>query len=612
MAPKSRISQQEKSYRERYSQSTGFASTHSFVHEDDLRTDVPKRLIVCCDGTWFAADKGADNLPSNVARIGRLVATEGLGITKVQNQQSKIVKVPQIVYYQSGVGTGNLTWVDKRVQGAFGASLDENVCTAYNFLCNNYAPGDELFFFGFSRGAYTARALAGLVASAGILPPGSMHYFYEMYTAYKEKGAKEFKDTAWWNDPEGRGKTGLHLKNITIKFVGVWDTVGALGVPESMLSQATGWNKGYQFHDTELHRRIEKAAHALALDEYRGTFSPTLWFEKVGKRYGWGSNLIQCWFPGYHAHVGGGTVSGTDDETSIDDIALAWMVDQVGDALTWDEVEIDKWVGEQTPGTRQVKQGKKVVDVVKPAWGEGNLQDSASYAFLVPGAGGWKTRTPGQYDYTGIEKEDSGKDDPDDIPDGSSGFQPQLPSPNGVKSPAQTGFQPQEGFTPAAPQVLPAGVNKSAKKWYPTHEYIHPVVRYRMKKMESKKPTNLGYTPGWISNSDVKSYEPASLKGFKVLKEDKTDHFVYWKKEDKKNGDVVVREYQVPPPGSWFPCIGLERRIIPPEILAELDKDNRYDQAGSYVQQTGFQPNVTWYNNDDKSKDPFVPDNHGF
>jgi len=87
------------------------------IDPKEMTTIVRKRLIVCCDGTWFASDKGGKNLPSNVARIGRLIASEGSGETNSTGQPPKIVQVPQIIYYQSGVGTGDLTWVDKRVQG---------------------------------------------------------------------------------------------------------------------------------------------------------------------------------------------------------------------------------------------------------------------------------------------------------------------------------------------------------------------------------------------------------------------------------------------------------------------------------------------------------------
>jgi uncharacterized protein (DUF2235 family) len=96
---------------------TSFRPDYETVNEESRTTTIQKRLIVCCDGTWFASDKGTQNLPSNVARIGRLIANEGEAVTNVTNKKAEIVRVPQIVYYQSGVGTGNLTWVDKTIQG---------------------------------------------------------------------------------------------------------------------------------------------------------------------------------------------------------------------------------------------------------------------------------------------------------------------------------------------------------------------------------------------------------------------------------------------------------------------------------------------------------------
>jgi uncharacterized protein (DUF2235 family) len=101
---------------------TGFRPDYENVEEKNKTTTIPKRLVVCCDGTWFASDKGTQNLPSNVARIGRLIATEG---TSQTNEPGKTVRVPQIVYYQSGVGTGNLTWLDKRIQGGLHSSYPE-------------------------------------------------------------------------------------------------------------------------------------------------------------------------------------------------------------------------------------------------------------------------------------------------------------------------------------------------------------------------------------------------------------------------------------------------------------------------------------------------------
>ncbi|KAK6349516.1 hypothetical protein TWF696_005800 [Orbilia brochopaga] len=478
--------------------------------------EIKKRLIVCCDGTWFAADKGTVNMPSNVARIGRLISGEGHEIARNAKDEAVRVKIPQIVYYQSGVGAGDLSFVDKRLQGATGSSLDNNVCTAYNFLCNNYHEGDEIFLFGFSRGAYTARALAGLILGAGILPPGEMIMFPEMYAAYKKRGiGADFSKSSWWQQNQDR----IHYHGVTIKFVGVWDTVGALGIPDSYLSRLTNWNSEYQFYDTELHPHIEKAAHALALDEYRGPFSPTLWYHKKHNNHGWASHLTQCWFPGFHAHVGGGTITGADEESSVDDICLAWMVDQVGTLLEWNHHELERFV-------------KHCKEQQQP-WAEGNLEDSASVAYTMPGMGGWLVRTPGQYNH---EKDKDEKKHP----------------------------------------------NSEKPEYWGTNEFIHPCVRYRMGLMKSQQPKDLGVNKGKLWSTPIKSYQPWALKKFELgTCDSKDDDYWYWRLKDEKKGDVVIREWQISP--MWAensPSIGLERRLVPEAVMKELDEGNNYGAAG--------------------------------
>jgi len=172
--------------------------------------------------------------------------------------------------------------------GYFGAGLDENVCEAYNFLANNYSPGDEVFFFGFSRGAYTARACAGLVAKVGICKDIQMSRFWEMYSIYKTKDHDTPIEATDWgkqNDvvadktdgemrPEdwitisngdkrmapyvvrkgvGAGWLAYCQKPVDIKIVGVFDTVGSLGYPVNIFTDVIAWNKAYQFHDTDIH-----------------------------------------------------------------------------------------------------------------------------------------------------------------------------------------------------------------------------------------------------------------------------------------------------------------------------------------------------------------------
>src|SRR6195952_4166286 len=218
----------------------------------------PKRIIVCCDGTWQSSVSGEENVPSNVTRLTRSLASAGLG------EDGRVWQ--QVVYYDSGIGTGDLTVADKVVQGGVGKGLEINVLEAYNFLVMNYNPGDEIFCFGFSRGAYTARAIAGLVTDVGICTPSSLSEFPKLYKTYKlhtdgtpftetvhyrhftfgmpdmEKTMRhihqnkdlklDFKsgqNVIWKYMP---GDYGMYWDSRILKVVGVWDTVGALGVPD--------------------------------------------------------------------------------------------------------------------------------------------------------------------------------------------------------------------------------------------------------------------------------------------------------------------------------------------------------------------------------------------
>jgi len=128
----------------------------------------PRRIVVCCDGTWQSSVTSEDNIPSNVTKLARHIKRIGT--------DNKGKNYHQLVYYDSGVGTGSLSGLEKTRQGGIGDGLAENVIEAYNFIVLNYQPGDEIFCFGFSRGAYTARAVAGLVGDIGVLEPADMQF----------------------------------------------------------------------------------------------------------------------------------------------------------------------------------------------------------------------------------------------------------------------------------------------------------------------------------------------------------------------------------------------------------------------------------------------------
>jgi uncharacterized protein (DUF2235 family) len=265
---------------------------------------MPKRLIVCCDGTWNTADQAEDGhpCPTNVTKIALSMAPEDSAGGR------------QCVYYHSGVGTSR--WERLR-GGAFGVGLSRNVFDAYRFLIDNYEPGDELYFFGFSRGAFTARSIAGLVRNCGLLRRENADRINEAWALYRSSSEK----------PSGVASILFragYSHDPRIHFIGVWDTVGALGIPipgpRWLKPIVKRLNHRWEFHDTKLSTRVEGAFHALAVDEQRAAFEPALWHRKPGAE---GQELKQVWFTGAHCDVGGGYT-----DTSLSDIALLWMVDR--------------------------------------------------------------------------------------------------------------------------------------------------------------------------------------------------------------------------------------------------------------------------------------------
>jgi uncharacterized protein (DUF2235 family) len=265
-----------------------------------------KRLIICCDGTWNRADQEQNGTPcpTNVVKLAYRIAKHDTAGT------------PQVVFYDQGVGTGNV--VDRFSGGAFGDGLEDNIYDAYRFLIANYEPGDEIFLFGFSRGAFTARSIAGMIRKCGILDRIHVQKYVDSLKLYHDSATH----------PDDTPAQAFRAENsccgderIPIKCVGVWDTVGALGIPLRGLRGLT--RKEYLFHDTELSGSVEFAFHALAIDEHRAPFEPTLWLEKPKPN----QTVSQTWFVGVHSDVGGGYA-----ETALSDIALQWMIDNAAAA----------------------------------------------------------------------------------------------------------------------------------------------------------------------------------------------------------------------------------------------------------------------------------------
>jgi uncharacterized protein (DUF2235 family) len=264
-----------------------------------------KRLVVCCDGTWNRPDHVDQGVaaPTNVAKLALAVA------------ERDDDGVPQLLHYEAGVGTRRS---ERLLGGGFGLGLSRNVRDAYRFLVDAYEPGDELFLFGFSRGAYTARSLAGLVRNAGILRRDERGRVDQAYTLYRNP----HRDT----EPSGIAaelfRRSYAQGEAPIECIGVWDTVGALGIPIDGFRPPL-LSRMWSFHDTRLSRSVRHAYHAVAIDERRRPFRPTLWERQ---RDAGDQVLEQVWFAGVHCDVGGGY---RDPELS--EIPLLWMAGKARD-----------------------------------------------------------------------------------------------------------------------------------------------------------------------------------------------------------------------------------------------------------------------------------------
>ena len=301
-----------------------------------------KRLVFCFDGTWNRLD--AKNV-TNVVHTARNI--------DFKDDDGNA----QIVHYDQGVGTKPH---EKLRGGLFGMGLMDNLEEAYRFLVFNYNPGDEIYLFGFSRGAFSARSFAGLIYNCGIvddvkkIPEALGLYKTRTYDdQHMNDSFKDFRQKCSpklcvdqeefdWRlnaglcefvpvDLDSKSKNILDFKVpdmhiLNIKYIGVWDTVGALGVPKS-LSIASFVNRRHQFHDCNLSRFVASARHAVAIDETRRSFEPTLWtnVDEMNRTIGYQpaddeAPYQQQWFPGVHGAVGGG-----GDHTGLSDEALVWV-----------------------------------------------------------------------------------------------------------------------------------------------------------------------------------------------------------------------------------------------------------------------------------------------
>jgi uncharacterized protein (DUF2235 family) len=295
---------------------------------------VKKRIVLCFDGTWNTPSEKVVGMQDMHDRLASLAGDSAAALeaavehvnpdagieTNVCRFYRSVLRqegsrdggeLAQVKWYDNGVGTD---WYDRVRGGVFGLGLSRKIREGYHFLSQTYAADDEVFVFGFSRGAYTARSLVGMVRNCGLLPASltadgpdgdALLEAYELYRT-RSDGADSERARAF------RARKNAPI--IRIKCVGVWDTVGALGIPIESFDE---FNKEFfEFHDTELSGTVENAFHALAVDEHREPSAATLWDPKEKPN----QTVEQRWFIGAHADVGGGY-----EERRLSDMTLRWM-----------------------------------------------------------------------------------------------------------------------------------------------------------------------------------------------------------------------------------------------------------------------------------------------
>ena len=288
---------------------------------------MPKKIVLCFDGTWNEPD---DN--TNVTKIFRSIEGEDRSPEKV-GRAAEHLGGETIKWYDKGVGT---KFGNKIRGGLAGRGLSENILQGYMFLVENYEAEDEIYLFGFSRGAYTARSLVGLIRNIGLLRRQNLPEADLRDNPILTNGFRMYQRRDSGPDSEEAifFRKKYSVDSFDIKFLGVWDTVGAMGIPSNDLD--TQGNQ-YEFHDTKLSSSVKNAYHALAIDETRPEFRPTLWTSTPKP----GQTVEQVWFAGVHSEVGGG------QKPALTDLPLRWMQENaMANGLVLDPGQL-VWINKQ-------------------------------------------------------------------------------------------------------------------------------------------------------------------------------------------------------------------------------------------------------------------------
>lgn len=294
-----------------------------------------RKLIVCLDGTGNEVEQNE----SNILRLYKCLRHDK----------------EQLVYYEPGVGTlstrpyaKNIFQKPKLIAGLiFGLGLEHNVLRAYEFLCRNYRKGDLLYFFGYSRGAYTARVLAGFINEFGLVAPHELHLIGPVFKAYR-KLRPDAPDTQY--APLRISEQFFHVTHPSIRFLGLWDTVS------SLLRLRPRWGQliTHATHaSVDENPSVKSVRHVLAIDEQRRLFRQQMWQDGqtyYGTRFRRGDNrppqdVKQVWFPGTHTDVAG---SVSEPEAGLAKITMEWMraeLDGLGeDALVFRDQFYNRYV----------------------------------------------------------------------------------------------------------------------------------------------------------------------------------------------------------------------------------------------------------------------------
>lgn len=265
----------------------------------------PKNIVLCADGT---GNQDVKDRGTNVFRLYESV--------DLRTHDGKAALQPQLAFYSDGVGTSSAFPI-RVIGGIFGWGFKENVLTLYRDVCRVYQPGDRIYIFGFSRGAYTARALAAMIQCRGLLGAAQADIGEAVEDEWKAFARSCFTRLATSSDRYGSDGDDGGAPKVEIEFLGVWDTVGAMGGPVWGLSAILNCLYPRFFKELNLGKGVRCARHALAIDEQRQAFSPELWREQEDD----GDRLQQVWFAGVHSNVGGGY-----PKQGMALVALDWMM----------------------------------------------------------------------------------------------------------------------------------------------------------------------------------------------------------------------------------------------------------------------------------------------